>query len=396
MDGEINFISGGKPPVKKNDDDEVELIEWTHPSKSPYDEQIPETQPASGAVKREIKAMPEVFENDRKPKLAEKHVQYNVAEETKSSPAKEPLKHETTSYAQTPFAKLYEGKGPILSNKSGQNIQPAAMPGKKGQNTGLMFIILNFFKNIFGPGKLPNQKIPPPKTVPLENKAVDIGNFANVAKPSSRNSLVGSGMQSTQGSMDGVDIIETNLIKDPTNMFINWQQHLLSLSLFILIPALIVILFLLGFNFMEREMQKDIISKQVILQNLNNEIAVYEQEVIDKDMQANLSKIRVAKSMLENHIYWTKFFAFLEENTLKNTYYAGFQGSTSGKYSLTAATENLRSISEQFKHFRTHPMLKDVSVTGGQSAPSNSKDNPLKPSVSYIINFSIDPSIFTK
>lgn len=396
MDNEINFISGGKPPAKKQDDDEVELIEWTHPAKSPFDElpDDPKQIKESPAPPRPAQKADADESGGKRPKLAEKHVQYKVADETSGAPAKEPLKHET-SYARTPYAKLYESNGSSLPNSKTVKSPGLAPVGTKNPDAGFLAGIADFFKELFN-GAAPEKKEAAIKPASPENKAVDMGLFADMGKQPLRKGRLQAGMQSTQGSLEGIDIIETNLIKDPTNMFINWQEHVLSLCLFVLIPALIVILFLLGFNFLEKEKQKEIASKQAVLEDLQSQITEYENKIQGKSMLDNLYKIRVAKVMLANHIYWTKFFKFLEENTLENTHYASFSGTIDGVYSLQAITEDLRSISEQFIHFRKDPSLKDVSVSGGQSAASQKKEDVQDPKVSYTLRFSIDPKIFIK
>jgi hypothetical protein len=81
------------------------------------------------------------------------------------------------------------------------------------------------------------------------------------------------------------------------------------------------------------------------LDQLNLELSQYHQIRVENYDAAK--KILAIDSILKNHVYWTKFFSLLEQNTLDSTYYSGFSASVTGKFSLPVTTKSYGSALSQ-------------------------------------------------
>ena len=97
--------------------------------------------------------------------------------------------------------------------------------------------------------------------------------------------------------------------------------------------------------------------------------------------------------MFGQHIYWTNFFKFLEDNTIKDVYFTGFAGDTGGRYSLNALANNYGNIAEQVNVLKNNKKVTAVEAAAGELV-SGDRDNATK--VKFTLNFSISKSIFTE
>lgn len=159
-------------------------------------------------------------------------------------------------------------------------------------------------------------------------------------------------------------ITETNLVKNQTTLYFNWNKFWLDL-----IQWLVVTLFFLSlcgslFYLWRRNQNKqagDIVQR---LAKINRLINLTENEVSGV-LDFRLRLIMVSE-LLNKHIYWNNFFSFLEKNTLPNVFYQDFIGDTNGDYILKARTDNFDSMAKQLKVFRQSPDVLEVSSEGGE------------------------------
>lgn len=88
-------------------------------------------------------------------------------------------------------------------------------------------------------------------------------------------------------------------------------------------------------------------------------------EVMDLETKA----ARV-ESILNNHIYWTKFFTLLETYTIPDIYFADFAADTSGTIHLEATGRDLISVAEQIIAFSNAPdFIKAVRASNIRKLP---------------------------
>jgi len=185
-------------------------------------------------------------------------------------------------------------------------------------------------------------------------------------------------------------ILEVNLIKEEAVVSFDWNKNLLVLILVLMLAGLLVTEVYFGLNWWESQeaAQVQVLSDQVV--KLDSEAAK-----LKKTASAALlykDKSAVFTDLLNNHVYWSNFFSWLEKNTLSSVRYEGFSGSLDGTYSLAATTDSFADISWQVKAFLNDPMIKDVEVVNA----AGSKDQNKPGRVGFNIVFELNQSLFNK
>lgn len=186
-------------------------------------------------------------------------------------------------------------------------------------------------------------------------------------------------------------ILATNLIKGEIITFFDWQRKIITLINAILIPTFLIGLIYLGLVYYQKQGQAKM-NDQV--QKFNELTETIKQEEAGlKDITEFQSRLKIVSQIFAKHIYWTNLFKFLEDNTIKDVYYAGFGGDTSGNYSLDAAGLKFSNISDQFDILRNNKKVTSVKTVGGGSTSGNAGD---KTGVKFNLDLSISKSIFTE
>lgn len=112
-----------------------------------------------------------------------------------------------------------------------------------------------------------------------------------------------------------------------------------------------------GIEEIEREMK--LVEVQTLpLLAIRNEVA---------ELEANAVR---AEKILNNHIYWTKFFGLLEKYTTADVYFGDFSANTSGIVRLDSVGRDLISIARQIVVFsQAEDFVKEVSVSDVAKTP---------------------------
>ncbi|MFZ2310028.1 MAG: hypothetical protein WAW11_00600 [Patescibacteria group bacterium] len=195
------------------------------------------------------------------------------------------------------------------------------------------------------------------------------------------------------------EVLEVNLIKDEMEVDFEWNKRMLSLFLPLFVAALFVAEIYFGLDWWQKQEEQKAVSLkndyETVSQSVKNIKAQAEEVMIFKD------KLVVSQKMIDNHIYWTNFFTWLEKNTLNSVSYGGsFSGDISGSYSLSATTRNYRDISWQVKQFRTDKYVSFVDVSDGASGSGGDKNAETEkkvnetPPVSFNLELKVKPEIF--
>lgn len=195
------------------------------------------------------------------------------------------------------------------------------------------------------------------------------------------------------------EVLEVNLIKDEMEVDFEWNKRMLSLFLPLFVAALFVAEIYFGLDWWQKQEEQKAVSLkndyETVSQSVKNIKAQAEEVMIFKD------KLVVSQKMIDNHIYWTNFFTWLEKNTLNSVSYGGsFSGDISGSYTLGATTKNYRDISWQVKQFRNDKYVSFVDVSAGASGGSDNKNAETEkkvnqaPPVSFSLELKVKPEIF--
>jgi len=185
-------------------------------------------------------------------------------------------------------------------------------------------------------------------------------------------------------------ILEVNLIKEEAAVSFDWSKNLLVLILVLFLAGLLVTEIYFGLNWWEEQ-------EAAQVQILSDKTAKLDAEAtkLKKTASAAVSykeKSAVFTDLLNNHIYWSNFFSWLEKNTLSSVRYGGFSGNLDGTYSLAATTDTYADVSWQVKALLNDPLVKHVEVTSAGS----SKSQTTAGRVSFGIVLKINPDIFKK
>lgn len=194
------------------------------------------------------------------------------------------------------------------------------------------------------------------------------------------------------------EILEVNLVKDEVVIFFDWNKNLFVSLLVFIFAGLFVFEIYLGLDYWEnRENEKaSIIEAQT--NTIKSEVVKLTEEY--KDALSFKDKSSAFSDLLKNHIYWTRFFSWIEANTLNTVKYGSFSGDLSGVYSLSATAPSFAEVSWQTKVLADNPNVKSVkvdSVASKKELPKEGEElDEASSGVSFSLELEISPNIFKK
>lgn len=255
----------------------------------------------------------------------------------------------------------------MIKNKTAVSGRPKSRPIKIN--------LAEIFKKI----KLKIFKSPPAARAPAEKREIKIK-----AKPLEPK-------EPAQTKTEPPEILETNLIKGEIITFFDWHKKIIVLINAILIPVFFIAVIYFGLMFYQKQNQAKIQEQAKKFNELTAEIK--QEEIGLKEITKFQARLKIVSQIFAKHIYWTNFFKFLEDNTIKDVYYTGFSGDTSGGYSLNAIASRFSNISEQVGILKNNKKITDVRSVGGEFISGGAvKTNQAR--VKFILDFSILRSIF--
>lgn len=184
--------------------------------------------------------------------------------------------------------------------------------------------------------------------------------------------------------------IKTNLIDDEVATFIDWKSAFNSFIVYFSILLILIIGAFAYLSFLENEEEKkaNIYNEDILSTSLSIK---KEEQTIDKGLILQ-GKIQAVEYLIDNHIYWTNFFDFIEENTLESVYYDKFGGNTKTQFDfLATADKNYFNATEQIKLFKENAYIQEVEVSS-----LNLKEDGDSTQVTFSINLQVDPEILYK
>ncbi len=199
--------------------------------------------------------------------------------------------------------------------------------------------------------------------------------------------------ETKKNTLQNPKILEVNLIRDEVRISFDWNKNISILMVVIFITGFFVAEIYFGLDWWEKQ---ELIKAQSLNDNIsqvNREMskikAAADEALAYKDKSAQVSRL------LNDHIYWSNFFNWLEKNTLSTVKYDSFGGDALGTYSLNAKALSYAEVSWQVKAFLSNQYVKKVEVATVSSAAKDKKTNAT-PSVNFSLNFTLNPDIFKK
>ncbi|MFA5154955.1 MAG: hypothetical protein WC453_00825 [Patescibacteria group bacterium] len=194
-----------------------------------------------------------------------------------------------------------------------------------------------------------------------------------------------------RGFLQNPKILDVNLVKDEVQVSFDWRKQLLVLALILALAALFVGEIYFGLDQWEKQeaARTKVLEEQV--DRTNAEISQLRNQI-----GAALSykdKAAIFGELLDNHIYWTNFFSWLEKNTLSSVTYEQFAGGTDGLYVLTARAKTYADISWQVRAFLKDPLVEKAQVVAAESSREGEDQTG---DLSFRITLQVKPEIFKK
>lgn len=214
----------------------------------------------------------------------------------------------------------------------------------------------------------------------------------------------------SEQSLKNPKILEVNLIKEETSLEFNWRKNIFSLIFILGAALLIVIEIYFGLNWWQKDEEARLETAKAEIKALSQEVSEMRSEA--KDALAYKEKTKVISPLLENHIYWSNFFSWLEKNTLSTVSFAGFSGGLGDEYILEGEAATYAEVSWQVKQILNSEYVNNVeilSATIGERAASPEELEELAaageipvtaasgpPRISFTLNLEMNQNIFNK
>lgn len=190
-------------------------------------------------------------------------------------------------------------------------------------------------------------------------------------------------------------VLETNLmIKGEMVVFFNWRKNITILLISVVLSGLILGGIYGSLYWWGKTGEKESQYLTEKFNELNKEI-----EKIGEDLDEVLAfkkNLTLVNSLLDQHIYWTNFFKFLEENTLADVYYLDFSGDIKGKFNLLANTKNFSTIEAQIKKMLDNKNVIRVDVNQARITPKSLRSKKETGDIGFELKLSVNPDIFIK
>ena len=187
--------------------------------------------------------------------------------------------------------------------------------------------------------------------------------------------------------------LKTNLIKEDITTYVNWKKNIIFV-----LTGLIFVVFVIGGFYVQliyEEYKFDMESK-----GLDSEIEILNVKINDIEKQNEeigefQKKLSITSGLLDNHVYWTNFFKFLEENTLSNSYYtSSISGDVVGVFNFEVITEDYKSIDDQLRVLAGNEYVLEANTSSGAINEEGEKSEKLRDGVSYSLELKLSPDIF--
>lgn len=104
-------------------------------------------------------------------------------------------------------------------------------------------------------------------------------------------------------------------------------------------------------------------------------------------------KLKIADKLLENHIYWTNLFSFLEKNTVADVYFVNLIGGGDGQMVMSGVAKSYAAMARQITAFRAGDQVSKVSVLSA-SASVDTEGNVTE--INFDAKLQFNPEIFLK
>lgn len=213
-----------------------------------------------------------------------------------------------------------------------------------------------------------------------------------------------------QKSLKNPKILDLNLIKEETSLDFNWRKNIFSLIFILGVVIFVVLEIYLGLNWWQKDEEARLEVAKAEMKILNQEVSKTREEA--KDALAYIEKTKIISPLLENHIYWTNFFSWLEKNTLSTISFEAFDASLNEEFALSGEAGSYAEVSWQVKQLQDSEYVTRVEILDASlgEVPATREElealaaagesiistEPEIPGVSFTLNLEMNQNIFKK
>jgi len=200
------------------------------------------------------------------------------------------------------------------------------------------------------------------------------------------------GGKKVKDTLHNPKILDVNLIKDEIRVSFDWNKNLSILVIVLFITFIFIAELYFGLSWWEKQ-------ENTRAEALNESVSKVSREVTELKVKSDEAlnyqrKAFEVSRLLDEHVYWSNLFSWLERNTLSSVSYKAFSGNLSGEYDLVAKASSYADVSWQVKTFLDDPATKNVEVTTANAIINEEEDNERE--IKFIVNLELDPEIFKK
>ncbi len=175
-----------------------------------------------------------------------------------------------------------------------------------------------------------------------------------------------------------VNLLPSEIKEVDTNTFI------FSLLLSLLMCVLIVFAVYFGVSIYRDKIIRENNELNKTVNDSLEDLKSYDSTI--KDIESWQEKVQKIQDLFGRHIYWSKFFKAIEDNTLPTVNFSNFQGGLNGNLVLSAMAPDYQTVVRQWLYLkRANNFAKNVIITGA----SLSEDG-----VSFSITLDLQDNIF--
>lgn len=136
------------------------------------------------------------------------------------------------------------------------------------------------------------------------------------------------------------------------------------------------------------------------ISNLENEKAQIEKQIQESRADENKiaqikTKIILANTFLDKHLYWDKFFEIMESRTVQGVRYETFKIDNTGQLKLDAVAENFEVLSQQISKFNNSADYFSNIEMSSVSVDQDKKTGKIG-GIDFFISMNVDTDIFYK
>ncbi len=202
--------------------------------------------------------------------------------------------------------------------------------------------------------------------------------------------------KNTKPSKDKKSVLEMNLAEGEIIHYFSWKKAFSSFVFSAILAFTILFFVYLGLSWWgeQRAEQNKFFSEKS--EQLESQIENTREEtefllIFKKKMEI------INNELLPEHIYWTNFFDYLEENTLDQVGYSHFSGAIDGSYSLPVTTKDYNIINSQVELMRENSLTEEARVRSAAKNKESEEESKEKDSeVTFDLELKVSEEIFTK